>query len=259
MRDRLEVMNLHKTPPDRTKIRLAADQIRPLQAGSSGRDVLDALSRMVERAGLGIGDRLPPEIELAERLGIGRAKVREALIAWQNLGIVTRNKKAGTILAAEVSRKAIQIPLTLNVEAESLLRTHAVRRPLEIEAVRLAARHVSDAQGRVIIARMAELIAVYEAGEDWRDADNRFHDAIHEASGNPLFNQLIRQILNTFHEIYEAPFAEPQLGRETIPLHRDLAEAVVRGDGEAAADVMAEILDHLEDDVRAVVKVSGDG
>lgn len=259
MRDYFEVMNLHKTPPDQTKIRFAADQIRPLQAGSSGRDVLNALSRMVERAELGIGDRLPPEIKLAERLGIGRAKVREALIAWQNMGVVTRNKKAGTILAAEVSRKAVRIPLTLNIEAESLLRTHAVRRPLEIEAVRLAARHVKDAQGRVIIARMTELIAVYEAGEDWRQADNRFHDAIHEASGNPLFNQLIRHILKTFHEIYDAPFGQPQLGKETIPMHRGLAEAIVGGDEETAADVMAEIMDRLENDVRAVMKLSPDG
>ncbi|MGI9494183.1 MAG: FadR/GntR family transcriptional regulator [Geminicoccaceae bacterium] len=252
-------MNLDKRPSDRTKIRLAADQIQPLKAGSSGRDVLNALSRMVERAGLGIGDRLPPEIELAERLGIGRAKVREALIAWQNMGIVTRNKKAGTILAAEVSTNAIQIPLTLKLEAESLLRTHAVRRPLEIEVVRLAARNVHEMQGRLIMARMAELMAVYEAGEDWREADHRFHDAIHEASGNPLFNQLIHQILKTFHEIYDAPFGEPQLGRETIPMHKDLAEAVVAGDEETAAGIMAAILDRLEDDVRAVMKVSGDG
>ncbi len=252
-------MTSQKMVARQTKVRLAADQIETLKAGSSGRDVLNALLRMVERAGLGIGDRLPPEVELAERLGIGRAKVREALIAWQNMGIVTRNKKAGTILAAEVSRKAIQIPLTLNVEAESLLRTHAVRRPLEIEAVRLAARHVSDVQGSVIIARAAELIAIYEAGEDWRDADSRLHDAIHEASGNPLFNQLIRQIQRTFHEIYDAPFGEPELGSDTIPMHQDLAETIAKGDEEAAAAVMAEILDRVEDDVRAFVKGAGHG
>lgn len=248
-----------KSALDLTRVRHAVDHIKPLKAGNTGRDVLDALSRMVERAGLGIGDRLPPEIELAERLGIGRAKVREALIAWQNMGIVTRNKRAGTVLAAEVSTKAIQIPLTLKLEAESLLRTHAVRRPLELEAVHLAARHANDRQGRLIMARVAELIAVYEAGEDWREADSRFHDAIHEASGNPLFNQLIRQILKTFREIYDAPFGEPQLGRATIPLHRDLAGAIAAGDEDTAARVMAAILDRLEDDISAVMKVNGDG
>ena len=62
-------MALQKTSPDPTKVRYAADQIEPLAAGSNGRDVLDALLRMVERAGLGIGDRLPPEVELAETPG----------------------------------------------------------------------------------------------------------------------------------------------------------------------------------------------
>ncbi|MGH1483336.1 MAG: FadR/GntR family transcriptional regulator [Geminicoccales bacterium] len=252
-------MHLHKTSPDQTKIRFAADQIEPLAAGSSGRDVLDALSRMVERAGLGVGDRLPPEVELAERLGIGRAKVREGLVAWQNMGIVTRNKKAGTVLAAEVSTNAIQIPLTLKLEAESLLRTHAVRRPLEIEAVRLAARQASEQEGKVIMARMAELMAVYEAGEDWRAADNRFHDALHEASGNPLFNPLIRQIQRTFNEIYEAPFGEPELGRATIPMHRDLAEVVTEGDEEAAALIMTRIMDRLEEDVQVIIEGERDG
>lgn len=252
-------MKRHATSSDLTKVQHAAAQIQRLEAGSSGRDVLDALLRMVERAGLCIGDRLPPEMDLARRLGIGRAKVREALIAWQNMGIVTRNKKAGTILAAEVSANAIHIPLTLKLEAESLLRTHAVRRPLEIEAVRLAARHASDQQGKVIMARLAELIAVYDAGEDWREADNRFHTAIHEASGNPLFNQLIRQIQKTFNEIYEAPFGEPQLGKATIPIHRDLAEAVISRNEDGAAKVMGRIMDSLEDEVRIVMKGLGDG
>ncbi|CAN0604801.1 unnamed protein product, partial [Ectocarpus sp. 12 AP-2014] len=107
-----------------------------LPRGSTSRDVLEALSRMIEQEQLRIGDRLPPEIEIARQLGIGRAKVREAMTAWQNMGIITRNKKAGTRLAAEVISNAIHLPVTLKLEAESLLRTHAVRRPLELETVR---------------------------------------------------------------------------------------------------------------------------
>jgi DNA-binding FadR family transcriptional regulator len=252
-------MALPTLSPDLAKVRHAADQLEPLEAGSSGRDVLDALSRMVERAGLGVGDRLPPEVELAERLGIGRAKLREALIAWQNMGIVSRNKKAGTTLAAEVSTNAIQIPLTLKLEAESLLRTHAVRRPLEIEAVRLAARYGNARQGKLIMARVAALMASFEAGEDWRQADNLFHAAIHDASGNPLFNQLIHQIQQTFNDIYDAPFGEPALGRTTIPLHPGLAEAVVGHDEDRAAGIMAAIMDRVADDVQSVMKGRGHG
>ncbi|SDE52792.1 DNA-binding transcriptional regulator, FadR family [Paracoccus isoporae] len=215
----------------------------------TGRDMLETLAGLVELAGLKVGDRLPPEIELARRLGVSRSKVREALMSWQKMGIVTRNKGAGTVLAAEVTSGSIHLPLHLKIEAESLLRTHAVRRPLEIEAARLAAEHATPQQRREIRARMTELLAVYEAGEDWRDSDHRFHNAIHAASGNPLFGQFITQIQRAFDSVYTAPLGKPQLGQATIPMHRPLAEAIVSGDAPRASRIMAAILDHVAEDV----------
>lgn len=225
-----------------------------LESSGGSRDVLEALSLMIERAGLQIGDRLPTEVEIAKKLNVGRSKVREALIAWQNMGIVTRNKKAGTRLAAEVFSGTIHLPVTLKLEAESLLRTHAVRKPLEIEAVRIAAKRMSQQQGRVVLARAAELMSIYEAGEDWRAADNRFHVAIHVASGNPLFEQIIRQIQQGFNAIYEAPFGQPHLGQATIPLHTHLAQAVTSGDADGAAKIMEKILGMVETEVRQIME-----
>lgn len=223
------------------------------------RAVLDALIALIEAAGLGIGDRLPPEIALAGRLGVGRSSIREVLKAWESMGIVTRNKGAGTRLAAAVAANSIHVPLTLTLEGESLLRTHSVRRPLEIEAVRQAARHAGAQDRRVILARVAELLAVHAAGEDWRAADFRFHGAIHAASGNPLFGQLIQQIQRAFHDIYEAPFGQPQLGADTIPMHRDLAEAVVAGDETAAAAVTEGIMDRVAAEIRTIMEGRGNG
>ncbi|ABD56468.1 FadR/GntR family transcriptional regulator [Jannaschia sp. CCS1] len=233
------------------------DALSLLPARSSSRDVLEALSLMIETQGLKVGDRLPPEVEIAKHLGIGRAKVREALTGWQNMGIVTRNKKAGTVLATEVSSNAIQLPVTVKLEAESLLRTHAVRRPLEIETVRLAAQNCDVHHKRMIRARSAELMAVYEAGEDWRAADYRFHAALQDASGNPLFGQLIRQIQQGFNEVYEAPFGQAHLGQASIPMHQDIADAVVAGDADKAAALMDEILSMVEDEIRQVMQDMG--
>ena len=228
----------------------APDALDHLEVIGGSRNVLEALSLMIERAGLRVGDRLPPEVDIAIKLNVGRSKVREALVAWQNMGIVIRNKKAGTRLAAEVSSNSIHMPVTLKLEAESLLRTHAVRRPLEIEAVRIAALRVTEQQARVILARAAELMAVYEADEDWRAADNRLHRSIYDATGNPLFEQLIRQIQDGFHTIYDAPFGQPHLGQATIPLHPKLAQAVAEGDVATSVAVMKKIMDMVEDEVR---------
>jgi len=227
---------------------------QPVKPAGAERRVMDALIEMIEQAGLGVGDRLPPEIELAQRLNVGRSTIREALKAWQSMGIVVRNKGAGTTLAAEVSANSIHVPMTIKLEAESLLRTQGVRRPLEVEAARLAARNATDQERKIIQARMAELMAVYEAGEDWRPADYRLHAVIHEASKNPLFSQLIVQIQQAFYDIYQAPFGEPQLGQGSIPIHRQLAETIIAGDEAGAARWMSEIMDIVDGEVRAVME-----
>ncbi len=231
-----------------------AEALERLPAGSNSRDVLETLSQMIEQKGLKVGDRLPPEVEIAQRLGIGRAKVREALTAWQNMGIVVRNKKAGTRLAAEVFSNAIHLPVTLKLEAESLLRTHAVRRPLEIESVRLAARNGSDQHRRLIMVRAVELMASLEANEDWRPADYRFHAAIHAASGNPLFGQLIQQIQQAFKQVYETPFGQPHLGQASIPLHMPLAEATIAGNASEAVRITEEIMNIVEAEIHQVME-----
>ena len=146
---------------------------------------------------------------------------------WEILGINARNKGGGTRLLAEISTRAYHIPLTVLIEADSLSRMLEVRRPLEIEAVRIAARVASDSAQRRIMMRMFELMDVYEAGGDWRPADHAFHAEIHEATGNPLFSRVITQIHRAFHDLYDTPFDQPQLGSSTIPMHRDLDEAFV--------------------------------
>ncbi|WOI35517.1 MULTISPECIES: FadR/GntR family transcriptional regulator [Tritonibacter] len=245
-------------PNQQTQTQAAGETLEILPPGSTSRDVLDALSRMIDREGLRIGDRLPPEVDIARRLGIGRAKVREALTSWQSMGIVVRNKKAGTRLAAEVAANAIHLPVTMKLEAESLLRTHAVRRPLEVEAVRLAARNRSPQDAAIITTRVSELMQVYGSNTDWRPADDLFHRAIYEACGNPLFGQLIQQIQQGFKEVYEAPLGKPHLGHETIPLHPPLAQAIAEGNEAEATRLMDEILSIVEAEIRQVLETKND-
>jgi GntR family transcriptional repressor for pyruvate dehydrogenase complex len=206
------------------------------------RVVVALLAELVEAEGLGVGDRLPAEVDLARRFGVSRSKLREALRQWESLGVIARNKGAGTRLLAAVSTRTLHLPLMLQIESESLKRMQQVRRPLEIEATRLAARHASARDRLEILARLEQLMAVYDAGEDWRPADFRFHATIHNATGNPLFARMIEQIHRAFHDLYETPFGEARLGAETIPLHRPLAEAVVAADEARAVALMEQIL-----------------
>ena len=139
----------------------------------------------------GIDQLLPPEIELAKRFGVARSSIREVMSAWVRMGMVTRNKGAGTVLATEIAGRPIHMPLNLSLEVQSLSRMMEVRTPLEIEAARLAATAADTRARDAIMRSMLELMDAYESGGDWRPADGAFHAEIHAATGNPLFGQII--------------------------------------------------------------------
>ena len=223
----------------------------------SGRDIVTALVEMIEAEKLGIGDRLPPEIELAKRFGVARSSIREVMSAWVRMGMVTRNKGAGTVLATEIAGRPIHMPLNLSLEVQSLSRMMEVRTPLEIEAARLAATAADTRARDAIMRSMLEQMDVYETGGDWRPADGAFHAEIHAATGNPLFGQIISTLQNAFVALYSAPFGEPQLGHATIPAHRDVAEAIVAGDGAKAAKIMEDILNETQRAVHEIVGGTG--
>jgi len=227
--------------------------LRPIANPSLDKSVINALIVMIEQSHLQIGDRLPPEQALASRLGVGRSTIREALKAWQSMGIVTRNKGAGTVLAAEISSNSVHVPITLKLEAESLLRTNGVRRPLEVESVRLASQLATKKQRQLIRQRADVLLDIHASGEDWREVDGHFHSAIHDACGNPLFGQLSRQIHNVFLSIYRDPFGVPLMGESSIPVHGLLADAVISGDTESAVQHMLHIARIVDDEVKRFI------
>ncbi|MBC7258457.1 MAG: GntR family transcriptional regulator [Chloroflexi bacterium] len=60
----------------------------------------EALNRLIQDGTYRVGDRLPPEPELAQRLGISRATLREALRAFEDKGLITRRRGLGTFINA---------------------------------------------------------------------------------------------------------------------------------------------------------------
>lgn len=227
--------------------------LRPIKKRTRDMEVLDALIEMIDLAGLKVGERLPPENEIAKSLNVGRSTVREALKTWQGMGIIVRNKGAGTILATEVSANSMIVPLSVRIEAESLFRTRSVKTVLDIEVSKLASINATELQKQNIMAKCDDLINDYEAGYDWRPADAIFHDAINDACGNPLFGQMIKQLHDVFHNIYESPLGQKTLGSASIPLHRDLAEYIIAGNGEKAGEITQQIADIVLKEVREII------
>ncbi len=83
--------------------------------------------------------------------------------------------------------------------------------------------------------------------EDWA-----FHSSIYRASGNPLLLQMLNGVYDTLHAFFESP-PEQALFADSLPLHRDLFNAISQRDSEAAEAICHQILDITERDMRDVM------
>jgi DNA-binding FadR family transcriptional regulator len=227
--------------------------LEPLETRTRGVAVLDALAGMIERAGLTVGDRLPPEVSLATTLGVGRSTIREALNRWEGLGIIRRRRGDGTYLAARVTTSRGLVPTMIRLEGEALMRLIEVRRALEQEVVRKATVNATPRQ-RAEVSRLCDLlIAEVDARRNWHEADHAFHGAIYAASGNPMFGQILHRLDDALERSSESPFGRDDFGLASFPPHRTLADAIVAADPDAAVAAIHRILDIVSDEVRDII------
>ncbi|MCW5722538.1 MAG: FadR family transcriptional regulator [Devosia sp.] len=231
----------------------ALSYLEPLENRTRNVAVLDALADMVERAGLKIGDRLPPEVSLAATLGVGRSTIREALNRWEGLGIIKRRRGDGTYLAARVQTSRGLVPTMVRLEGEALLRLMEIRRTLENDVVRKATIKANPAQRAEIVRLCHALLAEVDSGRPWRKADHAFHQAIYDATGNPMYGQLLLNLDHALERGGSSPFAADNFGLDSFPIHRDLAEAILAEDLDAAIDAINRLLDSVESEVKAII------
>jgi GntR family transcriptional regulator, transcriptional repressor for pyruvate dehydrogenase complex len=97
------------------------------------------------------------------------------------------------------------------------------------------------------------LLAIIDRGEAYREADHLFHGAIAEASGNPMFGQILLRLDEMFERSAESPFQRNAFGLDSFPFHRTLSDAILAQDPDAAEAAMHAILDSVTGEVRQII------
>ena len=211
--------------------------------------VLESLAGFVADTQLTVGDRLPPERDIARQLGVSRALVREALQRWLVLGYIERINGRGTFLTREIRPNSRIVVVQVDDDLESLRSALEIRRALEPEAAALAARRASEKQVLHLRHLLANVEAAYQERGDAPAEDWLFHQAIYEASGNPLFIHLINSIRDSYKRFWENPVQEPNFARRGLAFHRELVSAIANRDPDLAREATLRILQVLEEDL----------
>ena len=172
------------------------------------------------------GDRLV-ESELAERLGVSRTPVREALQRLETQSMVTRD-----------GRSLIVASLDHNQLAE----LYVVRAELEGLAARLAAKHATEEEIRVLQHMIDEDRAHLGDPEALSRANRRFHKQIHLASHNRYLVQQLDLVHRTMALMATTSLAVQGRGEIAQSEHKGIVEAIAARDEEAAGRALK---DHI--------------
>ena len=218
---------------------------------------LRALARWIGERGLGPGDRLPSERTLMDGLGVGRSSLREAIGHLSALAVVDVRRGSGTFLTRAIDADTVYLPLAIDATRTRLLQTLDVRRALEAEASALAARRADARALEIVEARLVAMERAHHGRGTSGPEDLAFHRAVFDASGNPLFDQLLGQLRDAFLAFWDQPFDRADFGRASFPFHRRLFDAIAAGDEARARRHTLAILDSVERDVREMSREQG--
>jgi GntR family transcriptional repressor for pyruvate dehydrogenase complex len=207
----------------------------PVQPLTTFEETVERLGTAIRLGLLAPGQRLPPERELAEQLGISRSTLRQAITTLVQSGHLSsvRGRRGGTFVvdAPPLAQKAGD---RLREDWREIVDQRIV---LELGTVVLAAERAEPAD----IAKLSELVdqmADATEFEVYRRADMLFHLALAEASHAP---RVIAQMTEVHGEIADLiahiPNPPEVLGHSNSE-HRQILEALARRDGARAAVVM---------------------
>ena len=232
------------TSPPRSE-QIADALLAPVRPTNAFEETVGRLLQLIRLGVFEPGESLPPERELAVRLGVSRDTVREAIKALADAGYLVpkRGRYGGTFLAHTLPAPDAADPTDLagsdvgpvtRAELDDALR---VREILEVGAARMAAERTFAATDRE--ALWTKLTDIRGAvGDDYRRLDSRLHLAIAEAAGAPSMVGLVadnRMLINRLLDRI------PQLERNiehSEEQHEAVVIAILTGNADGAAEAM---------------------
>jgi len=204
--------------------------------------VIEHIKNEIWQGTLKRGERLLPERELAEALGVSRNSVREAIRTLELMGFVSCTQGAGNFVTCDLEQNLRESLHMMALMGETnYLQISQLRCGLESENARLAAERILPKQA----ARLSELVGLMEQETDPQKAsryDQEFHRLLCEAAGNRLIKLLFSAMLSTFNDfistMYVRIMEDPEQAKALHAAHRRLAEALAAHDANAAGQAM---------------------
>ncbi|MFI6009148.1 FadR/GntR family transcriptional regulator [Streptomyces sp. NPDC051243] len=222
------------------------DALRPMTRQRLYEQVLDRLRAYVAEGGLGAGDRLPTERDLAQRLGVSRASVKQAIVVLEVQGLVEVRHGGGTYLV----RDNLDVePVERMVERRRRLPdVLEAREALETKLAELAAERRTDDDLAAMRSALAHMAKEIEEGGHGVEGDRLFHAAVTAAAHSSILAEFMRSIAGQIAESRTESLRQPHRPARSLAQHQAILDAI-----EAARPAQAAAA--MRRHVRTVAKV----
>lgn len=194
------------------------------------------------------GDLLDGEIEASERLNVSRTAYREAVRILAAKGLVEVRPKIGTRVTPRekwhlLDPDVLSWIFKYEPDEHLLESLFELRKIVEPEAAALAARNRKDSHLKSMSDALEAMAEHTLAKEEGRIADQDFHTALLDATGNPFLISLTSSVSAavTWTTVFKQRLRP--LRRDPIPDHRRVYEAIAAADPKAAHQAMADLVD----------------
>ena len=192
------------------------------------------------------GERLPAERELCQRLGVGRASLREALKALEIMGMIETRLGDGTFVCNR--SEFLSRPLLwaiMGSDAEGIRELVEARRLMEVEIAGLAAERATPEDMQILESYTTEMENAIGDPETFLEADLNFHLALGAAAHNRILINALQLIRNLMSQWIQNAIAKEGVATQVVKQHRDILFAVLRNNQSSARAAMQVHLDSM--------------
>lgn len=197
------------------------------------------------------GDRLLSERELAEKAGISRGSVNQALLDLERMGFLRIVPRQGAFVADFMASSSVETLAAIMsydsalVDPELFRDLMAMRTLVERECVRLACQRMGAAE----IQMLNDLTNKIYSAEDGNIAEVLFeyHYSLTVFSGNKAYALLFRSFSKMLHRLIELHYSQTGELRRALNLYHELSAAIIAGDAENADRLISLILGSATD------------
>lgn len=188
------------------------------------------LVQLLQEKKLKLGDSIPKELELAEKLGVSRTVIREALLRLRAMGLIESKKKKGAVITSPDVFGIMSKSMNPHILAEDTLKEmFEIRLVLEIGMADLLFYRITKED----IKELREIVSNEPPATQYHlfniEHEIAFHGKLYEISGNETMKKFQKMLLPVFDYVHKSGLLKTQPLLRTFVSHKELVDILENG------------------------------